>query len=92
MADIAYVLLNNDYGDARKAAGRVQEVYGSEIGSVASTLLDLKANFAGSDAQGTRAYVGQITQDYPDLGAITAAADCQLAVDAFCDSILNTTR
>lgn len=87
--DIAYVLVNNDYGDARQTANRVREIFGSEIGSIESTLTDLKANFSGPDAQGTMAYVNQITQDYPDLGAATAAADCQLAVESFCDSLLN---
>ena len=31
------------------------------------------------------AYVDQITQDHPELNAMTAAADCQLAVSTFCD-------
>jgi hypothetical protein len=87
--DIAYVLLNNDYGDARQAANRVQEIFGSEIGSLASTLLDLKANFSGTGAQGSRAYVDQITQDYPHLDPRTAATDCQLAVEEFCDSLMD---
>lgn len=88
--DIAYVLLNNDYGDARHAASRVREVFGSEIRSIASILTDLRANFASSDAQGTRAYVTQITQDYPELDEATAATDCQLAVDEFCGSLLTS--
>lgn len=88
--DIAYVLLNNDYGDSRQAADRVREVFGSEIGSMTNTLTDLKANFGGSDTQGTMAYVAQITQDYPDLDAATAAADCQLAVEEFCGLFLNS--
>ena len=31
----------------------------------------------------------QITLDHPDLDGATAAADCQLAVHAFCDALLD---
>jgi hypothetical protein len=85
--DIAYVLLHNDYGGAREAATRVQHVFGAKMGALASILTDLRANFDGAHAQGTRAYVDQITQDHPELDAKEAAADCQLAVDIFCSSL-----
>lgn len=86
--DIAYVLLNNGYGDASEVASRVQQVFGSAVNSFASILADLKANFGGADAQGTEAYVAQISLDAPEVGPVTSAADCQLAVRTFCDLLL----
>lgn len=87
--DIAFVLLHNDHGDAHAAAARVRHVFGTKITSAASQLTDLKANFAGSGTQGTLAYVDQITLDHPEADPATAAADSQLAVQAFCDSLLH---
>lgn len=86
--DIAFVLLHNDYGDVGAAASRVRQIFGP-VESLAGSLADLRANFDGRDAQGTRAYVDQITLDHPDTGAATAAADCQLAVQMFCDALLD---
>ncbi len=86
--DIAYVLLNNDYGDPVAAAERVWQVFGESTASAESALRDLSANFAGASAQGTSAYVEQITLDYPHLDPATAAADGQVAVQAFCDDLL----
>jgi Nucleotidyl transferase AbiEii toxin, Type IV TA system len=86
--DIAYVLLNSDYGDPGEAASRVQQVFGSAVSSLASTLADLRANFDGAGAQGTSAYVAQISLDAPQVDPTTAAADCQLAVGEFCDLLL----
>jgi alkylhydroperoxidase family enzyme len=51
-------------------------------------LLDLQSNFADSSAQGTMAYVDQITLDHPELDADIAAADAQLAVAAFTEQLL----
>lgn len=87
--DIAYVLLHNDSGDARDAAARVRQVFGPKIGSLASILKDLRANFDGPNAQGTQAYVDQTTQDYPELDTLEVAADCQLAVEIFCNALLS---
>jgi hypothetical protein len=87
--DIAYVLLNNDYGDPAAAAERVWRVFGASIASAESALGDLNANFAEPSAQGASAYVDQITLDYPDIGAATAAADGQIAVQTFCDDLLS---
>jgi hypothetical protein len=86
--DIAFVLLHNDYGDASEAASRVQQVFGSEVSSIASLLRDLRANFNDAEAQGTRAYVNQITLDHPEIHPTTAASDCQLAVGTFCGVLL----
>ncbi|MGH3222038.1 MAG: hypothetical protein ACRDPY_25625 [Streptosporangiaceae bacterium] len=87
--DIAFVLLHNDYGDASEAAARTKQVFGSEVISLRSTLTDLQANFDGPEAQGTRAYVDQITLDDPVTDSATAAADCQLAINTFCNILLN---
>lgn len=87
--DIAYVLLHSDYGDAREAAARVRQVFDAKVGSLASILTDLKANFDGPNAQGTQAYVDQITQDHPELDTQEAAADCQLAAEIFCNALLS---
>jgi hypothetical protein len=90
--DIAFVLLHNDHGDAGAAAIRTRHVFGSAVSSLAGSLTDLRANFDGPATQGTRAYVDQITLDHPDIDAATAAADCQLAVGAFCDALLDRRR
>ncbi len=86
--DIAFVLLHNDHGSAADVAVRVQQVFGQDVDGLATTLTDLRANFDGKETQGTRAYVGQITQDHPELDPATAAADAQLAVSTFCDRLL----
>jgi hypothetical protein len=87
--DIAYVLLNNDYGGTAAASQGAWQVFGASIASVGSALRDLNANFAESAVQGTSAYVDQITLDYPDTDPATAAADSQIAVQAFCDDLLS---
>ena len=86
--DIAFVLLNNDLGDAITAAGRVLEVFGPPTGDIRTQLLDLQANFADSSAQGTGAYVDQFTLDHPDVDSSVAAADAQLAVGAFIQRLI----
>jgi hypothetical protein len=47
------------------------------------------ANFAGPDAQGTRAYVEQAILDLPGADPVTTAADSQVAIQMFCDDLLN---
>jgi hypothetical protein len=82
--DIAFVLLNNDQGSPVEAAGRVSEVFGESVMvAIRTMVLDLEANFVDAEAQGTIAYVNQITLDHPELDADVAAADAQLAVSAF---------
>jgi hypothetical protein len=85
--DIAFVLLHNDYGDAIAVAHRVHQVFGPALGALDSTITDLHANFDGLQAQGTLAYVDQLGLDHPDVDPATAAADCQLAVGSFCDTL-----
>jgi hypothetical protein len=89
--DIAFVLLHNDLGDAATAARRVQQVFGSHMGSLNNILADLRANFDGPQAQGTLAYMAQVAVDHPETDTATAAADCQLAVLSFCETLLAAT-
>ncbi len=86
--DIAFALLNNEHGDALRAAARVREVFGEPTGAIRTQLQDLRANFADSSTQGTSAYVNQITLDHPEVDSSTAAADAILAVGIFADSLL----
>lgn len=87
--DIAYVLINNDYGDPADAGRRTWQVFGEATVTVESALGDLQANFATPDAQGTTAYVNQITLDYPDSDPSAVAADAQIAVQVFCEYLLS---
>ena len=87
--DIAYVLLNNDFGDPVAAARRAWHVFGISIASAESALRDLEANFADSATQGTGAYVSQVSLDHPGEDLPAAAADSQLAVQAFCAYLLS---
>ena len=86
--DIAFVLLNNEHGDALTAAALVREVFGEPTGAIRTQLQDLRANFADSSTQGTSAYVNQITLDHPEVDPSTAAADAILAVGIFADNLL----
>ena len=83
MPPATFVLLNNDHGDANAAAERVLEVFGPPTGDIRTQVLDLQANFADSSAQGSAAYVEQLTVDHPEVDPDVAAADAQLAVAAF---------
>ena len=87
--DIAFVLLNNGHGNPAAAAARVLEVFPAAISDIRTQVLDLQANFADASAQGTVAYVSQITLDHPELPVNVAAADAQLAVEAFTQKLLN---
>jgi hypothetical protein len=49
----------------------------------------LLANFDGTGAQRTKAYVDQFTQDHPDADLLVAGADAQLAVAAFAGALLD---
>ena len=86
--DIAFVLLHNDHGDPVAAATRVREIFGLPTASIRTHLQDLKANFDGPSAQGTSAYVEQLSLDHPEIDPAVAAADGQLAVGAFADRFL----
>lgn len=86
--DIAFVLLHNDLGDVSAAADHVLDVFGPPVGTLRTQLDDLRANFGAADAQGTLAYVDQLTLDHPEIDAAEAAADAQLAVSVFVDALL----
>lgn len=86
--DIAFVLLHNDLGDVAGAASRVLDVFGSPVATVRTQLTDLRANFDAAAAQGTLAYVDQLTLDHPEVDPAIAGADAQLAVQTFVDTLL----
>lgn len=86
--DIAFVLLNNDAGGPIAAAQIVEDRFGDEIvGSTETALRELAANFADHRAQGTRAYVNQMTSNYPDQDPERLGADAITAVDEFCSQL-----
>jgi hypothetical protein len=66
----------------------VTQAFGPMLNELASSITDLRANFADPQAQGTVAYVDQFVIDHPEVDAATAAADCQLAVLDFCHALL----
>jgi len=82
------VLVNDDHGDPSAAAARVLDVFRPAIPAIRTQVLDLQANFADASAQGTVAYVDQITLDHPELPE-KVAPDAQLAVEAFTKKLLN---
>jgi hypothetical protein len=87
--DIAFVLLHNDLGGPQAAGREVVSRFGAAVrGSVRTALGDLVANFETSTAQGSRAYVSQIGQDHPEIGALEAAADAMAAVREFHATVL----
>ena len=85
--DIGFVLSNNDAGGPAGAAEAVNAAFGEDLAGVSMMLDDLAANFADPQAQGPRAYAGQVTVDDPQLDSATAAADAVLAVEAFLEGL-----
>jgi len=82
--DIAYVLLHNDEGGPVPAARRVRGRFGEAlVGSTATALNELLANFANVMAQGSRAYATTMCGLYPDLDDAVLANDAVAAVTAF---------
>ena len=81
--DIAFVLLHNDAGGPAAAATLVRERFADDLRSVQTALDDLRANFDGPAAQGSRAYVRQMLIDHPELDPPSLAADAVLAVRQF---------
>ena len=77
------MLLHNDAGGPSAAALAVRSRIGSELNAARTALDDLLANFATPNAQGPRAYAGQMHTDHPDLDPRTLAADGILAVEEF---------
>jgi hypothetical protein len=64
-------------------------VFGPPTGATRTQVVELLANFDGTDAQRTKAYVDQFTQDHPDADLLVAGADAQLAVAAFAGALLD---
>src|SRR5450759_1040059 len=89
--DIAYVLLHNDDGPTA-GADAVTVSFGSVAAAAKTWLLELHANFADSDSQGTRAYVEQFELDHPDQDPQQLGADAMLAVGDFCTRLLDGPR
>lgn len=81
--DIAFVLIYNDRGGPEAAASEVLAKFSDDLKALQPAIVDLGANFADGDAQGSDAYVSQIVFDHPDLDPVTARADAVVAVEAF---------
>ena len=86
--DIAYVLMHNDAGGPVAATERVQRQFAGQADAFRSSLRELQANFANSDAQGTQAFVRQFLVDNPQSDPGRLAADAILAVEEFCGLLL----
>lgn len=88
--DLAFVLLHNDDGGPQAASKAVLQHFDSELaGPIKTALDDLLANFAAPDAQGPRAYAGQMRIDHPELDPTTLAADAVVAVEIFYQALFN---
>ncbi len=85
--DLVFVILHNEAGGPAAAAHAVRKRFDRELTGVRTALDDLGANFASSDAQGSRAYVSQMTVDHPGLDPVTLAADAILAIEEFRQSL-----
>ena len=82
--DLAYVLIHNDEGGPVPAAQRVRDRFGEElVGSTATALKELRANFADARAQGSLAYATTMCGLYPDLDNAVLANDAVAAVTDF---------
>jgi hypothetical protein len=87
--DIAYVLLHNDSGGQTQAAAAVRNKFGAVAvgGPTRTWFVELESNFADDRAQGTAAYVNQLTVDEPGTDAAEAAAEARTAVRAFVQAL-----
>lgn len=82
--DVAYVLLHNDDGGPEAAASRVRERFGDAlVGSTATALGELAANFADETAQGSLAYSDTMSGLHTDLDYDVLANNAVAAVAAF---------
>lgn len=81
--DIAFVLMHNNAGGPQQAAEAVVACFGDERKALRSAMDDLLANFAEPNAQGPRAYAGQMRVDHPELDNATLRADAVVSVRAF---------
>ena len=81
--DLAFVLLHNDAGGPTAAATQVRALFADDLRAVQTALDDLRANFEGPAAQGSRAYSTQMRIDHPELDPASLAADASVAVQEF---------
>ncbi|MCW3044106.1 MAG: hypothetical protein JWL57_2264 [Actinobacteria bacterium] len=82
--DIAYVLLHNDDGGPVVAAQRVRDRFEAAlVGPTETALVELAANFANVEAQGSIAYAATMLSLHPDLGYDVVANDAVAAVAEF---------
>ena len=81
--DMAFVLLHNDAGGPTAAATLVRERFADDLRAVHTALDDLRANFEGPAAQGSRAYSAQMGVDHPEFDPASLAADASVAVQEF---------
>ena len=89
--DMAFVLLHNDAGGPTAAATQVRALFADDLRAVHTALDDLRANFDGPAAQGSRAYAAQMRVDHPELDPVGLAADASVAVQEFHRGLWPTT-
>lgn len=82
--DLAYVLIHNDAGGPRDAAGAVIDRFADDIGGETRTALDdLASNFVSSDAQGPQAYAETMVGLHPEHDRDLLTNDAVAAVEMF---------
>lgn len=82
--DLAYVVLLNDDGGPLAAARRIRERFGDAlVGSTATALGELAANFADATAQGSVAFAQTMSGLHTELDPDVLANDAVAAVGAF---------
>jgi hypothetical protein len=87
--DIAYVLIHNDAGGPAAAASLVSERFGdSLVGSTATALAELAANFTDGDSQGSMAYASTMFRVHPDLDEDVLANDGVAGVATFISGLV----
>jgi hypothetical protein len=81
---VTYVLLHNDDGGPRVAARRIRDRFGDAlVGSTATALGELAANFADATAQGSVAFADTMSGLYAELDPDVLANDAVAAIGAF---------
>ena len=82
--DLAYVLIHNDAGGPRSAAGAVIDRFADDLtGETRTALDDLASNFVSSDAQGPQAYAETMLDLHPEHDWDLLTNDAVAAVEMF---------
>ena len=81
--------MHNDAGGHVASAQLVQRHFAGKTDAFRSSLRELQANFANSYAQGRQAFFRQFQVDNPKSNPDRLAADAMLAVEEFCEYLLN---